>query len=90
MGYSSLGRKESVTTEQLTLSFSRWVRFSTGFPGGTVVKNLPVSAAGSRDLDLIPGLGGSLGNRLQDACLENSMDIGAWWAIVHGVAKSGT
>ena len=70
MGYSSRGCKESVMTEQLTLSFSRCVRFSTGFPGGTVVKNLPVSAGGSRDLDLIPGLGGSLSNRLQYACLD--------------------
>ena len=25
-----------------------------------------------------------------DSCLENPMDRGAWWAIVHGVAKSGT
>ena len=28
------------------------------------------------------------GNPLQDSCLENSMDRGTWWAIVHGVAKS--
>ena len=26
----------------------------------------------------------------QYACLENPMDRGAWWATVHGVAKSGT
>ena len=25
-----------------------------------------------------------------DSCLENPMDRGAWWAIVHGVAKSRT
>ena len=25
---------------------------------------------------------------LQSSCLENSMDKGAWWATVHGVAKS--
>ena len=24
---------------------------------------------------------------LQDSCLENSIDKGAWWATVHGVAK---
>ena len=29
-----------------------------------------------------------LGNPLQYSCLENSMDEGAWWATVHGVAKS--
>ena len=30
------------------------------------------------------------GNPLQYSCLENSMDGGAWWATVHGVAKSWT
>ena len=29
------------------------------------------------------------GNPLQYYCLENSMDRGAWWATVHGVAKVG-
>ena len=28
------------------------------------------------------------GNPLQDSCLENHMDGGAWWAAVHGVPKS--
>ena len=39
-----------------------------------------------------PGLGRSPGegngNPLQYSCLENSMDKGAWWATVHGIAKS--
>ena len=30
------------------------------------------------------------GNPLQYSCLENFMDRGAWWAIVHGVSKSWT
>ena len=30
------------------------------------------------------------GTPLQYSCLENSMDGGAWWAAVHGVAKSRT
>ena len=32
--------------------------------------------------------GESNGNPLQYSCLENPMDGGAWWAAVHGVAKS--
>ena len=34
--------------------------------------------------------GGGHGNPLQYSCLENSMDRGAWWATVHGVAKRRT
>ena len=30
------------------------------------------------------------GNPLQDSCLENSMEGGAWWATVHGVTESDT
>ena len=43
---------------------------------------------------LIPGSrrspGGGNGNSLRYSCLENPMDRGAWWAVVHGVAKSRT
>ena len=43
---------------------------------------------------MIPGLEtspeGRNGNPLQDSCLENPMDRGAWWAVVHGVTKSLT
>ena len=46
------------------------------------------------DLGSITGLGRSPGegnsNPLQYSCLENSMDMGAWWATVHGIAKSWT
>ena len=61
---------------------------SIGFPGGTVVKNLSASAGDARDLGSIPGLGrspggGGKGNPLQYSCLENSMDRGAWQAMVH-------
>ena len=40
----------------------------------------------------IPSLGqvGPLNNPLQYSRLENSVDIGVWWATVHGVAKSQT
>ena len=43
---------------------------------------------GSHRFTLCPGEGN--GNALQYACLENSMDRGAWEAIVRGVAKSQT
>ena len=59
-----------------------------------VVKNPPANAGVLRDIGLIPGSGGSPGegqdNPLQYSCLENSMDRGAWWAIVHRVTKSWT
>ena len=59
-----------------------------------VVKNLPVNAGDARDAGLIPGSGrspgGGNGNPLQYSCLENPTDSGAWWATVHGVAKSRT
>ena len=34
-------------------------------------------------------LGEGNGNPLQYSCLENPMDEGAWWAIVHWVARGG-
>ena len=60
-----------------------------------VVENPPASAGDIRDAGSILGPGRSSGegngNPLQDSCLENSMDRGAWQAaIVHGVAKSQT
>ena len=57
--------------------------------GDSVVKNPPANAG---DMDLIPGSGrspgGGNGNTLQNSCLETSKDRGAWWAAIHGVAKS--
>ena len=61
------------------------------FPGGPEVK---ASASNAGDLGSIPGSGRypgeGNGNPLQYSCLENPMDGGAWWATVHGVAKSRT
>ena len=57
-----------------------------------LVKNPPADAGDIRDMGSIPGSGrspgGGHGNPLQYFCLENPMDRGAWWATVHGVAKS--
>ena len=63
--------------------------FLKGFPSGSDRKE---SACNEGDPGLIPGSGRSPGegngNSLQYSCLTNSMDRGAWWATVHGVAKS--
>ena len=52
------------------------------------------SACKAGDLGSTPGLGRSPGegndNPLPYSCLKNPMDRGAWWATVHGVAKSRT
>ena len=69
-----------------------WTRssvvFCLGFPGGSDGKE---SACNAGHPVLIPGSGRSLGERngnpLQYSCLGHLMDRGAWWAIVHGVAK---
>ena len=62
-----------------------------GFPGGSDVKE---SACNAGDPGSISGSGRSSeeknGYPLQYSCLENSIDRGAWWATVHGVAKSWT
>ena len=59
--------------------------YKMGFPGDTVVKNLPANAGDARNLGSIPGVGRSPGegnvNRLQYSCLENPVDRGAWHAI---------
>ena len=62
-----------------------------GFPGGSVVKNLPVNTG---DTGSIPGSRRSPaegnGNLLPYSCLENSTDRGVRWATVHRVSKSQT
>ena len=78
MGCSPGGREESDTTELLKLTY---LLMSQSFPG-------------EGDLSLTPGLGRLPGegnsNPLPYSCLENSMEKRAWWATVHGVAKSQT
>ena len=78
---------ESSSSANLVMDTQLW----QGFPGGSVVKN---PCASARDAHSIPGSGrspgGGNGNSLWYSCLENSMDRGAWWAIVLGVAQSQT
>ena len=75
----------------LRLCLDRICHTISGFPGSSAVKE---SACNAGDPDLILGSGRSLaegnGYLLQYSCLENSIDRGAWWATVHGVAKSQT
>ena len=65
----------------------------TGF-SGSQVKNPPVNAGDVGELESILGSGrspgGGNGNPLKYSCLYNSMNKGAWWATVHGVAKGQT
>ena len=62
--------------------------------GGSVIKNPLASARNAGDAGSVLGLGRSSreghGNLLQYPCLENPMDRGACWAVVHGVTKSWT
>ena len=62
--------------------------FFMGFPGGSVVKDMPANAGDSGLIlgsERSPGEGN--GNPRQYSCLENPMDRGSWWAALHGVAK---
>ena len=80
------------------ITFPEWIyRFNMitikipGFPGGSDGKE---SACEVGDPGSIPGsersLGEGNGYPLQCSCLENSMDRGAWWGTIHGVAKIQT
>ena len=96
---SSWGHKESDMTEQLHWTDCKEPKENLegriggpspwGFPGGSDCKE---SACNTGDLGLIPGSGWchgeGNGNPLQKAFLENPVDRRAWWATVHGVAKS--
>ena len=59
-----------------------------------MVKNLLANGGVTRDASSISRSGRSCGvvngNSLQYSCLENCMGRRAWWATVHGVARSWT
>jgi len=66
-----------------------------GFLHGSVDKESTCNAGDTqemriRSLDQEDPLGEENGNLLQYPCLKNSMDREAWWATVHGIAKSWT
>ena len=89
------GLNPSIAWPELDLcGNSRFTEKSKGFQVVLVVKNPPDNAEDIRDVGSIPGWGRSPGrghgNPLKYSCLENPMDRGAWWAIIHRVAKSQT
>ena len=73
------------------VTICHYTKLIQGFPGDLDCKE---SACSTGELSLVPGPGrspgGGHGNPLQYSCLENSMDKGAQWAIVHRVAQSQT
>ena len=56
-----------------------------------MVKNPPANAGDVRDASSTPGLGrfpgGGHGNPIQNSCLENAMDRGAWWLQSTGLQR---
>ena len=65
--------------ERFSFKFFAFFGYTTmGFPGGSVVKNLPANEGDARHLGSISGsgrgLGGGNGNSPQYSCLENPMD----------------
>ena len=75
----------------LSIPFHLEYKHPEGFPGSSDGKEFACNVG---DTGLIPGLGRSPGegngNPLWYSCLENPMDGEAWWATVHGVAKTRT
>ena len=74
------------------VSVKLYVKRWQGFPGGSVVKNLPANPGVIREAGWFSGSGRSTGRRhdnpLQYSYLENPTDRGAWWATVLMITKS--
>ena len=88
------GRLQSMESQRVGPDSATSLSLSGASQLALVVKNPPANAGVLRDPGLIPwwwrSPGGGNGNPLQYSCLENPTDRGAWWATVHGVAKSRT
>ena len=86
-----LGGSKITADGDCSHEIKRHLLLGMGFPSGSEVK---ASACNAGDLGSILGSGRSPGegngNPLQYSCLENLMDGRAWWATVHGIAKSQT
>ena len=86
-----MNRLHYITFLKSQKSMASYSKQKEGFPGGSKGKE---SACNAGDSGSVPDSGRSPGEGngypLQYSYLENSMDRGAWWAIVHGIAKSRT
>ena len=84
--YTNLQVEKVKGKSHFTLEIFEGPKTLSGFPGGSVVRNLPANSEDTRDMGLIPGLGrfpgGGNGNPLQYSCWDTPMDRGAWWATV--------
>ena len=76
--YSSLG-----------CSFKTSAKFSIGLVS-IIISVFKVNVFCILLLSMMFDVGEGNGNPLQYSCLENSVDRGAWWAAVHGVAELDT
>ena len=82
--YEKIFQPKIMNEDKLKLHYFKFNNLSlvVGFPGVSVVKNLPANAG---DMGSIPGSGRSPeegnGNPLQYSCQGNPMDRGVWWAI---------
>ena len=76
---------------QLTFFFICRSRHKVSFPDGSAGKESACQCRRHQRCGFNPCIrkipGAENGNPLQHSCLENSMDKGAWWAAVSGVAK---
>ena len=83
-----------VQTFFLNFLFCIWVQLIKGFPGGASGKKPGCQCKRHKRRGSLPGSVRSPeeenGNPLQYSCLANPMGRGAWWAMVHRVAKSQT
>ena len=92
----SEGRQEQrrgCATQDMCLDLANLREFR-GLPRWLSGRESTCSVGEARDKRSVAGSGrstrGGNGNLLQDPCLENSADKGAWWATVYGVAESRT
>ena len=84
----------SLSYRQLRTARSQSIKGPQQLPRRCSGKESPASTGDTRDSHSIPGSGRSpevgKGNPLQYSCLKNSMDGGAWWSMVNGVAELDT